>query len=131
MSAYEKTLSCLDSATSIPVGTTEDLSTSANVIDVRRNPSAALYLYVKGADAGCSGNATFYFQRTTSNADDATWHDLPEKEVAFSGTTQSTADDTNFDLDLANTRFLRLSRVANSDTTAGHTISVNAYIQLR
>ena len=109
------------------INATTDVTATAVSVNTKidQHQAAALYLYVKGDNASCAGTITFTFQRST---DGDTWHDLPAVTVTMSGTSQVTDSSTTKDLDLTNTRFFRISKVANSETVSGRTAKVNAYI---
>jgi hypothetical protein len=124
--AYDNTTAFLSSIHTCAQNTTTDVSSAATNIDTINRHTAALYLYCAGTNSSSSGTATFYFERSPDNG--TTWHKLSGIAVTISGTSAQTTGTTH-DLDLTDTRMLRLGSVANSDTT--YPCKVQAYIQYK
>jgi hypothetical protein len=127
MSAYDACDAALAANATIAINTGSSPQEVDGVeLDVRTRAYGALYLYAKGDNANCAAEIDFYFQRSP---DGESWHDLEKLSVAMDGTDQVTDSDTTVDMDLRQTRKIRLHRVGNNATVAGRTCAVNAYVQ--
>ena len=124
--AYTGAMQMLTADATAAINTTTDVTSTAIIFDTKSIKTACIYLYVKGDAAACAGNITFKLQRSV---DRSTWHYLSDIVIAMSGTSQITDSTTNKDLDLTSTQWFRLAGVANSETVAGRTATVNIYIK--
>jgi hypothetical protein len=103
------------------------LTDTCRVIDVRGEAgSVAIFLDVTADSIVSDGTLSFTFQRSP---DGTTWHNLADKSVDLSNneTTQNVSSSTSFDLDVSQTRYLRLYSVTNTDTDTAGTATINAY----
>lgn len=107
--------------------TTTFIPAEVNVLKVREIDDAVVYLFVKGDDAGNTGNCDFILQHSPTGEDND-WFDLPTKSVAMNGATEIRTSDASLGLDLSGEAFIRLGRVINNDATADHSVNVNAHV---
>ncbi len=126
--AYARVQTFLTANQTLAINSTTDLTGVTRELKVNRDDGAALYLYVKGDNAACALDVDFYFQRSP---DGTNWHDLDVLSVTLDGTSQVVDNSTTIDMDLSNTRYIRLARATNNETVAGRTAAVNAYMQLK
>lgn len=124
--AFDNCTAMLTSAATAAINTTTDVSAAARSINTINMSSAACYLYAKGDNAACAGTIGFYLDRSPDGG--TTWSRLPVQNVTLSGTTAVVG---TVDLDLTNTRSIRLGAVSNSETVAGRTATIQAYIQFK
>lgn len=125
--AYENTQKMLSANATAAINTTTDVTGTATECNVKDDQYGTIYLYVKGDNAACAEDLTFTFQRSPDNG--TTWFDLDTITVTLNGTSQVVNADTNIDCDFRMTRFIRMKSVANAETVAGRTATVNAYLQ--
>jgi len=102
-------------------GSPVDVTAYANIFDVRQFDWAGVYLDVTGANAGSSGNITFYFQHSRDALD---WRSCDVITVALNANALATAADTWAALDVrAGVGYIRLASVGNSDATYAATVN--------
>lgn len=83
---------------------------------LNEDESGILYVWAKGSDPSASGQLTFYFQISTNGS---LWSDYASVNVTLDGESVVTAAES---INLTAVKFLRLSRVANADTTYSATV---------
>ena len=85
----------------------------------------SVFLYIKGNHASCAKTVVLYFQVSPDNVN---WHDLAPVTVTLEADAAVTSYGTVISLDLADVNYIRLGKVKNNETTAGNTVTVNAYM---
>jgi len=95
-------------------------------IDTRDRKNGNIIFYVKGANAGSSGNMIFTMQHSD---DDTIWFDFDTKTIALSGVSQITDTTASFRLKLLGYKYLRLGSIENTDTTYACGANAGIYME--
>jgi hypothetical protein len=110
------------------INATTSPTTTKRWVDVRHLADAQLYLYVKGDNAACAAVLTFVFQAAVEPTGLGA-KDLDPILVTLNGTSEIVNDDTLVYLNLRGVGYLALKSVANAETLAGRTATVNAFLK--